>query len=434
MHWRPMLPACAQEQLSIATFGSGRNLEMEFWVIHYGHSDENQTMNNNWVKSLFVMSNQHDFLLLLLFKCLLSVLSNSIVHWLVLSSCFHAHPELAIFCGLHAQFAPCDERTRVWFGWYQRVNKSERAFSNWPSPVQFMFIMRWEFNQGSNNRLRRFFMIACHQPICGLMRKSKSLFKEANTSPFETGNVFIIWWIIFSWSRFKTVSKGVFETKHYFIVDVAVFSRSRTVNSAWRNVRGPRDAMYEAYMTVKLCWKAFCCGCSLFGIWFFILTSTIPVKHYFCVWLLVLQFIYFCSTLVAALSSSRNLENLSLLLLPINFSMSCVITHVCIDSRDGKEEIFRLDNFSLHLAPTLINFIELLTMLKETETRLGQSEIRFMEPLHILIPVIIMLFYHEFFYSKDMYSTQFDVDVLSAIFVALFSGGFVVLIRRLMHY
>ena len=184
----------------------------------------------------------------------------------------------------------------------------------------------------------------------------------------------------------------------------------------------------EAYFLAKISWSSFCCGCSIFGIWFFIITSFSPVKHYLCIWLLILQFVYHSLTLISTLLDTTSLARLSRLLLSINFSMSSVITFVSISARQGMEEIFRIDNFSLHVLPTVLNFIELLI----STTANDDSELeRFLQKLwDIFLPVIIMLFYYNLFFAAEVYERQFKVDLPSSIIVALLSGTLVVLAKR----
>ena len=108
--------------------------------------------------------------------------------------------------------------------------------------------------------------------------------------------------------------------------------------------------------------------------------------------------------------------------------MSSVITFVSISARQGKDEIFRIDNFSLHVLPTVLNFIELLI----STTANDDSELeRFLQKLwDIFLPVIIMLFYYNLFFAAEVYERQFKVDLPSSIIVALLSGTLVVLAKR----
>ena len=182
----------------------------------------------------------------------------------------------------------------------------------------------------------------------------------------------------------------------------------------------------EKFLFFEIAGRAFCGSCCLFGIWYFILTSFSPVKHYLCVWLLVLQFMYYSLTLIALLFDFPKLAGLSRLLFSINFSMSCVITYVTISSSQGWDEFLGLGNFSLHVVPNVFNFFELVFSVDDNNILSGYHLLLW----DIVVPVLVMLVYYCLFFVKDIYEIQFQVDLATTIVIGLLSGTFVALKKK----
>ena len=202
-----------------------------------------------------------------------------------------------------------------------------------------------------------------------------------------------------------------------------------------RKQRSMRSCRRQGTLVLlQIAWTSFCCGCSAFGVWFFIVASSTPVKHYLCVWLLILQFIYFLLTLITTLCSSSMLAIPLQLLLSVNFCISSVVAYVSGSVMHERSEILRLDNFSLHVAPALVNFIELLTDSRGSTTQLGLGlglTGRILPFLDVFAPTFVMLFYYNLFFTKELYSTDFNVDLSSSIIVGLVSGALVVFTKEL---
>ena len=177
----------------------------------------------------------------------------------------------------------------------------------------------------------------------------------------------------------------------------------------------------EIFQLFLISYRSFCCGCCLLSIWFFVLTSFAPVKHYLCVWLLALQFVYFCLALVSMLCLSQQLAGLSRLLLPVNFSMSCTIMYVTVSSRQGMDELLRLGNCSLHIAPTIFNIIELF-FAAENQNTSKTTHGNLLSTWDVFVPILVMLAYYYLCFTKGVYEIQFDVNLPSTIIVALLSG------------
>lgn len=182
----------------------------------------------------------------------------------------------------------------------------------------------------------------------------------------------------------------------------------------------------ERFLLLEIACRAFCCSCCVFGIWYFILTSFSPVKHYLCVWLLALQFVYYFLTLIALLFDCPTLAGFSQLLFSINFSMSCVITYVTVSSRQGWDEILGFGNFSLHVAPILFNFLELVFSVKDKDILSGYIILLW----DIFVPVLVMLVYYCLFFVKDIYEIQFQVDLAATIVIGLLSGAFLAWMKK----
>ena len=184
----------------------------------------------------------------------------------------------------------------------------------------------------------------------------------------------------------------------------------------------------EAIVLLKLTFRAFCCSCCLFGIWFFVLSSYTTVRNYLCVWLLAVQFLYFSFALLSMIFDSSKLAGLSRPLLSISFSMSCVITYVTTCGSQGRDEVFKLGNFSLHVAPTLVNFLEVLFCADKNEASRAHGFL--LSVWDIFVPVLVMLCYYYLFFVEDSYEIRFDVDFGSTVVVGLLSGIFVVLVKK----
>ena len=175
-----------------------------------------------------------------------------------------------------------------------------------------------------------------------------------------------------------------------------------------------------------LVWKAFCCGFTAFGIWYFVATSFATVRNYLCVWLLLLQFIYYGLMLISTLTLYPVPSRIARSLFPIIFSMSCVISYVTVTARDGPDEILRINNFLLHIAPTLANWIELLV--RKFDTFEPKALKLWITICDVTIPVILMLSYYYWAFTDEVYQTSFNVDISSCVVVSVLSSSLCLLV------
>ena len=178
---------------------------------------------------------------------------------------------------------------------------------------------------------------------------------------------------------------------------------------------------------VDISWRACCCGLYAFGVWSFVISNFTQVGNYLCLWLLVMQLAYYLMMLTSAIISCPKLTKVAVLSFPINFAMSVVVTFVTLTAREGTQEIKNFDNFSLHIAPTVLSFVELALSKQRTRRRnfcLRETgrRVLLLQSWVIFAPTIVLLLYYKCFFSKEIYQTQFDIHLPSAIVVSVLSS------------
>ena len=178
---------------------------------------------------------------------------------------------------------------------------------------------------------------------------------------------------------------------------------------------------------VDISWSAFCCALYACGVWNFVISNFTQVGNYLCSWLLVMQFVYYLMTLTSAIISCPKLAKVAVLSFPINFAMSAVVSFVTLTAREGTQEIKNFDNFALHIAPTILCFVELIMSKERTRRRKfcfieTGRKVLLLQSWMILAPTIVLLLYYQFFFSKEVYQLQFDVYLPSAIATSILSS------------
>lgn len=178
---------------------------------------------------------------------------------------------------------------------------------------------------------------------------------------------------------------------------------------------------------VDISWNACCCGLYACGVWSFVINNFTEVGNYLCSWLLAMQFAYFLMVLTTAIISCPKISKVAVLTFPINFAMSSVITFVTLTAREGTQEIKNFDNFSLHIAPTILGLVELVMIKERTRRRtFGFREagrgLLLAQFWIVFAPTIMLLLHYHFFFSIEVYQIQFDIHLSSAIAVSVLSS------------
>ena len=167
-------------------------------------------------------------------------------------------------------------------------------------------------------------------------------------------------------------------------------------------------------------WSSFSLGTHVIGLWYFVVLNHAQVGDYLCTWLLLQQCLYYFIVLASDISFSR-LDTIARHIFPLNFAMSCVVTYVTMSSRDGIQELFKLHNFLLHIAPTLVNCIHVF--LKDWNHSAEHSK-RFLttDIWDVSFPVVVLLFYCYQFDLTKVYHTWPGIRIGPALVVSVLSS------------